>query len=71
MLALTKLRPLSSQDFARLGRTEMAYVKRVVIDGGEGYVVHAADGTYIWHFADRELACAVLRQHDLEPLSLH
>jgi hypothetical protein len=71
MLALTKLKPLSLQDFARLGRTEMAYVKRVAANGGQGYAVHAADGTYIWRFADRALACATLRLHDLEPLSLH
>jgi hypothetical protein len=71
MLALTKLRPLSLQDFARLGRTEMAYVKRVVGNSGQDYAVHAADGTYIWRFADRELACAALRLNDLEPLSLH
>ncbi|HKW54491.1 MAG TPA: DUF1150 family protein [Stellaceae bacterium] len=71
MLALTKVRPLSLQDFARLGRTEMAYVKRVATDGVPFYAVHAADGTYIWRFADRDLACAALRSHDLEPLSLH
>jgi hypothetical protein len=71
MLALTKLRRLSQQDFALLGRTEMAYVKRVAGDDGGDYAVHAADGTYISRFADRELACAALRLHDLEPLSLH
>ena len=71
MLALMKFRPLSQQDFARLGRTELAYVKRVTGNGGKDYAVHAADGTYIWRFAERELACAALRLHDLEPLSLH
>jgi hypothetical protein len=71
MLALTKVRPLSLQDFALLGRTQMAYVKRVASNGGQFYAVHAADGTYISRFADRDLACTALRQHDLEPLSLH
>lgn len=71
MLALAKVRSLSLRDFAQFGRTEMAYVKRVETNGVPGYAVHAADGTYIWRFADRELACATLRQHDLEPLSLH
>jgi len=71
MLAMTKLKPLSRQDFAQLGRTEMAYVKRVAGNDGQGYAVHAADGTYILRFADRELACAALRLHDLEPVSLH
>ena len=71
MLALSKMRSLSRQDFALFGRTEMAYVKRVETNGAQAYAVHAADGTYIWRFADRELACAALRLHDLEPLSLH
>jgi hypothetical protein len=71
MLALSKMRSLSLRDFALFGRTEMAYVKRVKTNGVPAYAVHAADGTYIWGFADRELACAALRQHDLEPLSLH
>ena len=71
MPALMKLRPLSRQDFAQLGRSQMAYVKRVPGNGGQDYAVHAADGTYIWRFADRDLACAALRLHDLEPFSLH
>jgi hypothetical protein len=71
MLAVSKLKPLSPRDFAMFGRSEMAYVKRVEINGVPGYAAHAADGAYIWRFADRDLACAALRQHDLEPLSLH
>ena len=71
MLALSKMRSLSRQDFALFGRTEMAYVKRVETNGAQAYAVHAADGTYIWRFADRDQALAALRQHDLEPLSLH
>lgn len=71
MLALSKVRPLSQRDFAMFGRSEMAYVKRVETDGVPGYAVHAATGTYLWRCADRDLAVAVLRQHEIEPLSLH
>jgi hypothetical protein len=71
MLALSKMKSLSLRDFALFGRTEMAYVKQAKSDGAPGYAVHAADGTYLWRFADREQAFAALRQHDLEPLSLH
>jgi hypothetical protein len=71
MLALSKVRSLSLRDFALYGRSEMAYVKREESDGVSCYAVHAADGTFIWRFADRAMALAALRQHDLEPLSLH
>jgi hypothetical protein len=50
---------------------DVAYVKRSVAADSPGYTVHAADGTQIAVFADRELAFATLRQHDLEPLSVH
>jgi len=33
--------------------------------------VHAADGTQITVLPDREIALATVRQHDLEPLSVH
>ena len=71
MLARSKIKSLSREDFALFGRTAMAYVKRVETNGAQAYAVHAADGTYIWRFADRDQAFAALRQHDLEPLSLH
>lgn len=71
MLAMSRVKPLSQRDFAMYGRAEMAYVKRVEANGVPAYVVHAADGTYLWRFANRELAVAALRQHDIEPLSTH
>jgi hypothetical protein len=36
-----------------------------------GYAVHAADGTQITILPDRNVALATVRQHDLEPLSVH
>ena len=36
-----------------------------------GYAVHAADGTQIAVLPDRNVAFATVRQHDLEPLSVH
>ncbi len=71
MLAISRLKPLSPRDFAMYGRAEMAYVKRVETKRGPAYAVHAADGTYLEHFADREAAVAALRQHDIELLSTH
>lgn len=64
-------RELSSQDLGGLGLEDVAYVKRVVLDGTEGFAVHAADGTEMAVLPSRELAFAVVRQNDLEPVSVH
>jgi hypothetical protein len=50
---------------------DLAYVKPVLVDGVSAFAVHAADGTQITVLPDREIALATLRQHDLEPLSVH
>ncbi len=71
MLAMMRIRPLSPRDFAMYGRAEMAYLKPVTTNGVPAYAVHAADGTYLWRSADRELAVATLRQHEIEALSIH
>ena len=62
---------MSSKELALFGMQDIAYVKRAVGDGELGYAVHAADGTQIAVFADRDIAFATVRQHDLEPLSVH
>jgi hypothetical protein len=50
---------------------DLAYVKAVLINGVTEFAVHAADGTQITVLPDREIARATVRQHDLEPLSVH
>ncbi len=59
------------RDFMLLGIEQMAYVKPVEIDGHTAFAVHAADGTEIMVLAQRDLAFATVRQHDLEPVSVH
>jgi hypothetical protein len=68
---LTLLRQLSPQDFATFGLNDIAYVKPVVADGGKGFAIHAADGTRLTVMADRLAAFAAVRQHDMEPYSVH
>jgi hypothetical protein len=65
------MRHLSAHELALLGMQDLAYIKRVVIDRASGYAVHAADGTQIAVIAEREVAFATVRQHDLEPVSVH
>lgn len=71
MLALLKAKSLSRREFADFGRAEMAYVKPVERHGATVYAIHAADGTHLWQFDDRDVAFAALRQHDMEPVSVH
>lgn len=66
-----RLRDLSAQDLARLGREHVAYVKAVIVDDEAAFAVHAADGRQVAVFDSRELAEAMIRTNDLEPLSVH
>jgi hypothetical protein len=71
MLDQAKMKQLSTHAFAAFGYSEIAYVKRVEADGFVAYVVHAADGSYLCEFIDRDAAFATLREHHFEPCSLH
>jgi hypothetical protein len=65
------VRELSVRELALLGMEDVAYVKHVVVDDAPAFAVHAADGSEIAVLPDRGLAFAVVRQHDLEPVSVH
>ncbi len=71
MNSIERIKYMSASELALLGVQDLAYIKRVVVDGATGYAVHAADGTEIAVLADRDVAFATVRQHDLEPLSVH
>jgi hypothetical protein len=66
-----KLRQISAQEFALLGMQDIAYVRRVTFNDESGFAIHAADGTQVAVLPDRDVAFATVRQHDLEPLSVH
>ena len=66
-----KLRQISAQEFALLGMQDMAYVRRVIVNDEAGFAIHAADGTQVAVLPSRDLAFATVRQHDLEPMSVH
>ncbi len=48
-----------------------AYIGRVEVDGETGYAIRDADGEVLAVLADRDIAFAVARQHDLDPVSVH
>ena len=66
-----KLRQISAQEFALLGMQDVAYIRRVVVTDEAGFAIHAADGTEVAVLPSRDLAFATVRQHDLEPVSVH
>ena len=65
------LRYMSARELALFGMQDLAYVKQVLVNDVAAYAVHAADGTQIAVLPDREIAFATIRQHELEPLSVH
>jgi hypothetical protein len=71
MKGFEHFRQMSSRELAMLGMQDLAYVKPIVVNGITAFAVHAADGTQIAILPNREVALASLRQHDLEPLSVH
>ena len=71
MNKIERVRQMSARELTLLGMQDIAYVKHAVVNDVPGYSVHAADGTQIAAFVDRDVAFATVRQHDLEPLSVH
>jgi len=65
------LRHISPTDFAAFGVNQVAYVRGIRTPQGEAIGIFAADGTQMALAATRDLAFAAIRQHDMEPLSLH
>ena len=71
MQTTEQMRQITTNDLAMLGMQDIAYVKPVIVDGTAGYAVHAADGTQMALIANRDLAFAVVRQNEMEPVSVH
>ena len=71
MQTVEQLRHMSPNDLAMFGMQNIAYVKPVDVDGNSGYAIHAADGTQMALIGDRDIAFAVVRQNELEPVSVH
>jgi len=71
MRPIERFPTFSPQEFALLGVQDIAYVKRVIINDAPAFAVCAADGTQIAVMKDYQVALAAVRQHDLEPLSVH
>jgi len=62
---------MSQQDFQSWGVNDVAFIKATEYEGKSAYAIHAADGTQMAIVGNREVAQAAVRQHDLEPVSVH
>jgi hypothetical protein len=69
--AIPTLNQMSPTDFAALGLNQIAFVKPTVVEGEAVFAVHGADGTPLTVVKDRDVAFAVIRQNDMEPVSAH
>lgn len=62
---------LSSDQFAALGVDRVAYVRPAVVDGRTVYAIYNANGHEMGMMAERDIAFAAVKQHDMEPVSVH
>ena len=65
------IRHISAAQLAQLGMQQVAYVKQVVVDGNQGFAIHAADGTPMAVAGDREVAIAAILEHAMVPAQVH
>jgi len=65
------IRHMTSAQLGALGVSQIAYVKAIMVNGSEGFAIHAADGTPMALAADRATAMAAIVQHEMMPLSVH
>lgn len=66
-----ELRSLTPMALAALGAGQLAFVKPITVEGESAFAVHAADGSPLTVVPSREIAFALIRQNDLEPVSVH
>ena len=71
MNEMMKFKTIPAQEFVALGMQNLAYIKPVFLNEQAGFAIHAADGTPMAVVPNRDVAEAAIRQHDLEPVSVH
>lgn len=49
----------------------IAYIRRVEVDGKMAYAIHSSDGTMLGVVDDWDTAFATARVYDYEPLAVH
>lgn len=62
---------ISVDQLARLGVSQIAYVKPVVVNGATAFAIFGADGTPMAVTEDRDVAIAAIRQHEMLAALVH
>jgi hypothetical protein len=65
------VRHISIEQLARLGVSQIAYVKSIVMNGTQAYAIHAADGTPMAVAGDRDIAIAAVHQQEMLATLVH
>ena len=63
--------PMSQLDFKNLGRDDVAYVKKYIVNGKDAFVLHAADGTALAVQNTPDAALTSADHHDLDVIAVH
>lgn len=61
----------ASENLAAYGMHRLIYIKPIQIEARTFHALYAADGTQLLVVEARALAEATIRQHALEPVSVH
>ena len=65
------IRRISAEQLAELGVARIAYVKPVEVNGAEGFAIHAANGAPMALTTERDVAIALILQHEMVPALVH
>ena len=65
------IRHLTEVELARLGMSQIAYVRPIRLNGNAGFAIHAADGTPMAVTDELSAAVAAIVQHDMIPVPVH
>lgn len=69
--ARSALKNLSHQDFLNFGVHQIAYIKPIRMEQGQGYAIHAADGTALSVMDSLDSAITLARHNNLYPVTIH
>ena len=65
------IRHLTEVELARLGMSQIAYVRPIQLNGTAGFAIHAADGTPMAVTEELSAAVAAIVPHDMIPVPVH
>ncbi len=71
MLDIANSRTMTPRAFAALGLGEMAYVRRIVVQGEHLFAIMAANGQQVGLAPDYDSAATAVHEHDLSLVSIH